>query len=45
MKLFTLKGLNKRRWELFKANRRGLLVPVDFWRAFSDERFCAHHCQ
>src|SRR3989337_2973446 len=24
MGLFTLKGLNKRRWELFKANRRGL---------------------
>jgi microcin C transport system permease protein len=24
MALFTLKGLNKRRWELFKANRRGL---------------------
>ena len=23
MKLFTLKGLNKRRWELFKSNRRG----------------------
>ena len=23
MKLFTLKGLNKRRWELFKTNRRG----------------------
>lgn len=23
MKLFTFKGLNKRRWELFKANRRG----------------------
>ena len=24
MALFTLKGLNRRRWELFKANRRGL---------------------
>lgn len=24
MALFALKGLNKRRWELFKANRRGL---------------------
>lgn len=24
MALFTLKGLNKRRWKLFKANRRGL---------------------
>jgi microcin C transport system permease protein len=24
MALFQLKGLNKRRWELFKANRRGL---------------------
>ena len=23
MALFTLKGLNRRRWELFKANRRG----------------------
>ena len=23
MALFTLKGLNRRRWDLFKANRRG----------------------
>ena len=28
MALFNLNGLNKRRWELFKANRRGLW---SFW--------------
>ena len=45
MALFTLKGLNRRRWELFKANRRGLLVAMDFRGAFPDERVCADHRQ
>ena len=45
MMRFTLKGLNKRRWELFKANRRGYWSLWIFGALFLMSVFAPDHCQ